>query len=302
MSKSIFEKIKNDPWCLVTGSLRVLRWLPDSLYIRLLYFGMTEGKELNLKNPRLLNEKLQWLKLYNRKPLFTVLCDKVKVKDYISKEISQDIVIPTLGVWEKVEDIDFSKLPDKFILKANHSSAGNYICRDRTSFNETMARKRLEKALKEDYFKKYREWPYKDIPRRILAEPLIENADGSPIVDYKFYCYGGKPQYFMYSVGEADHNVRNCKFDMNCNNIDYLFKKKPALTNEEMQLPANFSEMKSIVEKLCKDYQHVRIDLYNVDGKIYFGEITFFSGAGFINIDNQEYSQYLSDLIDLKKI
>jgi hypothetical protein len=276
--------------------------LSDKYFLPILYY--TEmGEWPNLKEPHKLSEKLQWLKLNYRRADLAVFSDKVKVKDYIAKTIGPEYIIPTLGVWERAEDVDFSKLPDKFVIKVNHNSGlGMYICTDKSKMNEEEVRKGLAKGLREDYYIHYREWSYKNIPRRIIAEQFIENADGSPIVDYKFYCYGGKPRYFMYSVGEANHHVRNCKFDMDCHNIDYLFKKKPTLSNEEIKLPANFEEMKNIVEKLCIGFPHVRVDLYNVDGKIYFGELTFYSGAGFIRIDNEDYSNELANYIELQKI
>lgn len=277
-------------------------FLNDRAFVSLLYYSKVSSC-LNLKNPRKLNEKLQWLKLYNRKPEYSIYSDKVKVKDYIARVIGSDYVIPTLGVWKSSADIDFSKLPNKFVIKTNHNSGlGMYICTDKSKMNESAVRANLTKGLKQDYYKCWREWPYKNVERRILAEQFLENSDGSPIADYKFYCYGGKPRYFMYSVGEASHQVRNHKFDMDCNSIDYLFKSKETISASEIKLPENFNIMKQIVEKLAVGFEHIRIDLYNVDGKIYFGEMTFFSGAGFITIENEEYSQYLADLINLDNI
>lgn len=296
------KKIIENPRISIMWLLEHLSWIPDSTFVKLLYFAET-GKKINLANPTLLNEKLQWLKLYNRKPEYSLMCDKLRVKDYIAKQIGEEHVIKTLGVWDKAEDVDFSKLPNRFVIKVNHTSGfGNYICKDKSQMDEAKVRKILSDGLKRDFYKYRREWPYKNIDRKIFAEEFMENADGTEIVDYKFYCYGGKPRYFMYSVGEANHHVRNCKFDMDCNNIDHLFKKKRALSDDEMKLPENFAEMKAIVEKLCVGYPHIRIDLYNIDGKIYFGEMTFYSGAGFINIDNEEFSNKLASYIDLSKI
>ncbi len=280
----------------------IFNFLSDEHFLPILYYA-NMGEWPNLSNPQKLSEKLQWLKLNYRKPEMTIFSDKVKVKDYIANKIGSEYLIPTLGVWERAEDIDFSSLPNRFVIKVNHNSgSGMYICRDKSKMDEDKVRKGLEKGLKEDYYRYYREWSYKNIPRRIIAEQFIENADGTPVVDYKFYCYGGKPRYFMYSVGEADHHVRNCKFDMDCNNIDYLFKKKRALSDDEIKIPNNFKEMKAIVEKLCVGFPHIRVDLYNVDGKIYFGELTFYSGAGFINIDNEDFSNKLASYIELKKV
>lgn len=280
----------------------LLPFIPDKPYVSLLHYAQT-GRFPNLKNPKTLSEKLQWLKLYNRNPELHLYVDKYRVKEFYKEAVGEQYIIPTLGVWDKAEDIDFSTLPNQFVIKANHNSAkGTYICRDKSKMDEKKVRKNLQKAINSDFWKRYREWAYKDIPRKIIAEQFLQNADGSPIVDYKFYCYGGKPRYFMYSVGEAVHRVRNHKFDMDCNSIDHRFKAKPTITLDEIKLPDNFSEMKSIVEKLCVGFPHIRIDMYNVDGKIYMGEMTFYSGKGFINIDDADLSQELADYIDISRL
>lgn len=274
----------------------------DELYIKVLYKEKT-GETLRLNPPILLNEKLQWLKLFNRNPKYSLYADKYRVRDYIANTIGEKYLIPQIGVWEKVEDINFETLPDKFVLKCNHNSSdGMVVCTDKSKVNWKKASKELKKALKVDYFYLAREWAYKGIKRCIIGEEFLENADGSPLVDYKFYCYGGKPQYFMYSLGEADHHVRNHKFDMELNSIDYLFKPKPAIDVKDITLPSNMGEMITIVEKLCRGFPHIRIDLYNVDGHIYFGEMTFFTSGGIINIYSQEYAQKMADLIDIDGI
>lgn len=283
------------------GARGFLNWVPDEIYIKILYF-LHEKRILNLDNPILLNEKLQWLKLYDRNVLYTDLVDKIKVKDVVSRLIGEEYIIPTLDVYDSPEKINFEKLPSSFILKTNHNSHCLVICKNKASLDKNQTFKILGRGLKSNGFLYAREWPYKNVKPKILAEKLISNQDNSPLVDYKFYCYGGKPIYFMYSIGEAENNVRNHKFNMNMESIDYLFKKTPTLNINDIILPSNFSEMKEIVEILCRDMQHVRIDLYNVDGHVYFGEITFYSSGGFLKIDSDEYSRYLSSLIDLKKV
>ena len=274
-------------------------FIPDEPYLKLKY-RLREGYWMDFENPHTLNEKLQWLKLHNRQDKYTSYSDKFEVKKYIREVLGEEYVIPTIGIWDNPEEIDFSKLPEKFVLKPIHnSSVGRCICTDKSKLDISKVKTGLKKALTQNYYYVWREWPYKNIKPRIIGEEFIQNADGTPIVDYKFYCFGGKPQYFMYSVGEAHHHVRNCKFDMKGNNIDYLFKKKRALSDDEIQLPKNLEEMVAIVEKLCVGYPHIRIDLYNVDGHIYFGEMTFYTGDGFINIDNKEFSQKLADFIDI---
>lgn len=274
--------------------------MPDEKYLKMLYKANT-GEELNLENPVKLNEKLQWLKLHDRKPVYTQMADKYRAREYIASKVGREYLIPLLGVWERAEDIDFDSLPDSFVLKCNHtSSTGLCVCRDKSRLDRETVRKKLTKAMAQNYYLVWREWPYKDIPRRIIAEQFLSEPDGSPLVDYKFYCYGGEPRYFMVSYGEAEHNVKNHKFDMQLNSIDYLFKKQPAVPAEEIKLPENIDKMIELAGILCRGHQHLRVDMYSVGGRIYCGELTFFSGGGFIKMVSQEYSDYLAGLIDLK--
>lgn len=276
--------------------------IPDEVYLKILYRERT-GKELHLHPPYQLNEKLQWLKLYNRNPDYSRYADKYRVREYIASEIGEEYLIPLIGRWKRPQDIDFSSLPDKFVLKCNHNSSdGMCICTDKALLDTKEVLRKIKQALKIDYFYLSREWAYKNIEKCIIGEEYLENSDGSPLVDYKFYCFNGKPQYFMYSLGEADHNVRNHKFDMNLKSIDYLFKEKVAIEEKDIKLPENINEMIQIVEKLCIGFPHIRIDLYNIDGKIYFGEMTFFSSGGFMNIYSDKFSQQLAELIDIEGI
>lgn len=288
-------------WLILLEKKLNKRVLPDKLYLSLLYKTKI-GIKLDWVNPKTINEKLQWLKIYDRRPEYTIYVDKYKVRDYIAKTIGEEYLIPLLGVWNNPDEIDFDKLPNQFVLKCNHDSGGLCICKDKSTFDIINAKEKLRKSLKRDYYIEGREWPYKNVPRKIIAEKKIANKDGSPLVDYKFYCYGGKPRYFMYSLGEAEHNVRNHKFDMNLNSIDHLFKNKPTINKESIVLPFNIKKMIEIVEKLCVGFPHIRIDLYNVDGQILFGEMTLYSGSGFINIESYEYSQKMADLIDISRI
>lgn len=282
------------------SKLGVFNWMNDESYLKLLYQVRT-GEKLNLDNPTRLNEKLQWLKINNRKTQYTMLADKYLVKEYIKESIGEKYVVPLLGMWENVEDINFDLLPEKFVIKCNHtSSTGVVICRDKKELNLNDVKTQLKTGLKTNYYYRSREWPYKNIKRVIFAEEFLENQDGSEIIDYKFYCYGGEPRYFMVSYGEASHHVRNHKFDMDLRSIDYLFKDKPVIDEESICMPNNIQEMIAIVRKLAVGFPHIRIDLYNVNGKVYFGEFTFYSGGGFINIKSREYEQQLADYIDVK--
>lgn len=277
-----------------------LKFIPDKVYISLVYW-IKEKKIMHWRNPRLLNEKLQALKICNRNPLYTKLVDKLEVKDIIQEKLGSSYIIPTLGEWNRAEDIPWKTLPDRFVLKCTHDSHSVVIVDNKNQINKKEVTEFLNGCLKKNLYWLMREWPYKNVKPRIIAEKYISNSDGTPMADYKFYCYGGKPQYFMYSVGEADHNVKNHKFNMKLESIDYLFKEKAAIEFKDICLPDNINQMINIVTALCKNMPHVRIDLFNVDGHIYFGEFTFFSGGGFIHMKSDEYSAQLANLIDLKQ-
>lgn len=274
--------------------------LPDKYYAKKLY-KMRTGKDLNLKNPSKLNEKLHWLKLYNHNPFYTTLVDKYAVREYISKKIGEEYLVPLIGVWDNVEDIDFNLLPNKFVLKANHDN-GVIVCKNKNKLDINHTKKILKEKLNRNYYKKHREWPYKNVPRKIICEQFLASADGGEIVDYKFFCYGGKIRYFMYSLGEQTDNPRNHKFDVNCNSIDYLFKDNPTIDLSKIVLPYNIDKMLELANILCANEPHARIDMYNIDGHIFIGEITFFSGGGFINIVNETYSNELASYIDIESI
>lgn len=277
-----------------------LSFIPDKIYLSLIYFLKTK-KILHWNNPVLLNEKLQWLKVYDRKPLYTQLVDKYEVKKYVSEIIGNEHIIPTLGIWENAEDISWDTLPEKFVLKCTHDSHSVVICDKSKGIEKEKIQNFLNECLNRNLFWLAREWPYKNVSPRIIAEEFLETQNGEELIDYKFYCYGGEPKYFMYSLGEATHNPKNHKFDMNKESIDYYFKKEPSIPLNKVKLPANIDEMIEIVNKIKLDCPHVRIDLFDINGKIYFGEYTFFSGAGFINMISKEYSQILADQMVLKR-
>ncbi len=275
-----------------------LSFIPDKIYLSMIYFIKTK-KIMHWNKPKLLNEKMQWLKVYDRNPLYTKLVDKYEVKKYVTDRIGAEFIIPTLGVWENVKDISWDTLPEKFVLKCTHDSHSVVICDKKKGIDKDKVEQFLSGCLKRNLFWLAREWPYKNVKPRIIAEMFLESKDKKELVDYKFYCYGGVPQYFMYSIGEASHHPKNHKFNMNKKSIDYYFKKEPSIPLDEVDLPDNIDEMFKIVNKLKLDCPHVRIDLFNVDGKIYFGEYTFFSGAGFINMVSNDYSNYLSGKIEI---
>lgn len=262
-------------------------WL-DKAYLKIL-FKFRLGKRLNLKNPKTYNEKVQWLKLYDRNPKYTKLVDKYEVRKYIAKTIGEEYLIPLLGVWNKFEDIDFNKLPNQFVLKCTHDSGGVIICKDKRTFDREAARKKLNRYLKRNYYINTREWVYKDIKPRIVAEEYIVDESGADLKDYKFMCYHGQPKT-VDIISNRDSDPSSDMFDMN-------FKSLPVINyykNSEkiIDKPEGFDEMIRLCKKLSKDLIHVRCDFYNINGKVYFGEMTFYQCSGL-----EKYEPYKYDVI-----
>lgn len=259
--------------------------LPDTtaankMYLKMLFHNRM-GKKLNLKNPATYNEKLQWMKLYLRNPEYTTLVDKEAVKQIVAERVGWGYIIPTLGVWKRFEEIDFDKLPDQFVLKCNHDSGGLVICKDKSTLDLERANQKICHCMKRNYYSYSREWPYQNVPRKILAEQYISNSDGSVPEDYKFFCFNGEPDCVMVCVGRESGHTKFFFYDMNWNRRLY---QKPGIEPDEnitIEKPENFEAMIEVARKLAKGYPEVRVDLYNVDGKIYFGEYTFFNQSGF---------------------
>lgn len=250
----------------------------DREYIEKLFYYQV-GYKPNLDNPQSYNEKIQWLKLNDHNPLYTKLVDKVDAKDYVAKVLgSYDNIIPTIAVYERVEDIDFDKLPNQFVLKCSHDSGTVFVCDDKTKFDKEKCFSRLRERLNFNYFYGNREWPYKDVPHRIICEQYMSDGSGKGLVDYKFFCFDGVPK--MVYVGSARVGSQELDhFDMDFNLLP--FERYFHHAKETPTKPKNFDEMRKIAEKLSKGFSHVRVDLYDINGKIYFGELTFHPGAGF---------------------
>lgn len=259
-----------------------------------LYFG----QKLDLQNPQTFNEKLQWLKLYNRKPEYTVMVDKYKVREYIAQELGEEYLIPLLGVWDNPDEIDFDALPNQFVLKCNHNSAlGMCICKDKSELDISKVKVELRKGLKQDYYLTGREWPYKDVPRKIIAEKYMEDVSGD-LKDYKFYCFNGEMKFVMInSDRNTSRPTRADYFDRDFNWLDFTWGYSHAEVHPKK--PEQFEKMVAIVEKLAKGLPHIRVDLYDCNGKIYFGELTFFDGSGFDKIEPLEWDYKIGKLLKL---
>ena len=260
------------------------------------------GRDINLDNPQTLCEKLQWLKLYYRKPEFTGMVDKYEAKQVVSKKLGTEYVIPTLGVWNSVDDIDFDSLPDKFVLKPTHDSGGLIICRDKSKFDITKAKKKLGKSLTHDYYLNCREWPYKHVKRRIMAEPLIEELGKPESIEYKTTCFNGKVAFVTICSGiaHAEYEQRqNDHFDRDFNKMDWYVNYKPAKFTPGK--PEQWDEIIKFSETLSKDIPYLRVDTYLVDGKILFGEMTFYTWGGFMHFEPEEWDLRLGQMLELPK-
>ena len=254
-------------------------WLPDKIFLQL-KFRSIFGRWIDLKRPMTFSEKLQWLKLYNRKPEYTIMVDKVRVKEYVANIIGEEFIIPTLGVWTDPEDIDFETLPNKFVLKCNHNSGlGMYICKDKSKMETKIVKEKLREGLNENYYKENREWPYKNVPRRVFAEAYMEDEFGE-LRDYKFFCFDGdvKAMFIASDRNKGKHAVRFDFFDADFNHLP--FTNGHPNSDKPLEKPKMFDKMKDLAAKLSKGLPHVRIDFYEVGNRVLFGEMTFFHWSG----------------------
>lgn len=269
--------------------------LPDRPFLKW-KFRLLLGYRLDLDAPRTFNEKIQWLKLNDRNPLYTMLADKNAVKAYVASKIGGEHVIPTIGCWRKVSEIDFDSLPERYVLKCNHDSGSTVICRDSSSFGRRNACIQLDKALSMNYFLQNREWSYRDIEPSVMAETYL----GEGISDYKFFCFNGIPE-FMFVATDRDNPDEETKFDFFDMDFNHLPVRNGHPNSRELpQKPSCWEEMKRLAAVLSEGLPHVRVDLYEVDGKVYFGEYTFYHWGGFVPFDPPEWDLRFGEKIKLK--
>lgn len=278
----------------------MLAILPDKMFLKAV-FRLYKGQKLDLNNPITMDEKLQWLKLYNRNPSYQKMVDKFESKKYISKLIGDKYIIPTLGVWDTFDSINFDELPEQFVLKCTHDSGSIAICKDKSTFDYEEAKRKLEKGLKRNIFWHTREWPYKNLPPRIIAEKYMTDKSGG-LVDYKFYCFDGYVDCVLVCI---DRHLKDTKFyffdkDWNLKRLNVRGKNAP----EDFTLPKPecIDEMFEIASKLSKGMPFIRVDLYENNGKIFFGELTFFPDSGFDPNRLPESDLYFGNLIDLELV
>jgi hypothetical protein len=272
------------------------KWWPDTLWLKMIYRTRFK-RSLNFDVPKSFNEKLNWLKVYDRNPLYTKLANKYEVKEYVRNKIGEEYVVPCYGVWDDFDDIDFSILPVQFVLKCTHDSGGMCICKDKSTLNKEEAKNKLEKTLKNNFFWWTREWPYKNVKPRILADMLLDDHTGKVLRDYKFWCFNGTPKY-MYCTVKSDDIYENF-YDMDFQPvaINHGFKRNVP----EFEKPQCFDLMKSLATSLSEGIPFVRIDFFYVEGKVYFGEFTFYDWAGLRPFADYGQDLELGELIALPK-
>ena len=272
-------------------------WLPDELFLRIL-FRIKVGHRLHLHQPKTYNEKLQWLKLYDHNPLYTILVDKQCVKQFVTERIGSEHLIPTIGLWSRAEDIDWSALPDRFVLKCTHDSGGLIICRDKQSLDIASATERLRRCLSTDFYKQAREWPYRNVVRRIIAEPYIESPTGD-LKDYKFFCFNGVVKA-LFVASDRNNDQEETKFDFFDPDFHHLpFTNGHPNANTMPQKPRQFETMKNLAQRLSQGFPHVRVDLYEVGDRVLFGEMTFFHHSGLEPFSPHEWDLTFGEWLQL---
>ncbi len=263
---------------IILGNAGILKWLDDERYLKLRYKA-TFGKELDLDDPQTFNEKIQWLKLHDRNPEYTKMVDKYEVKKYVADKIGEKYIIPTYGAWDSFDEIDFDALPDSFVLKCTHDCGGVVICPDKNSLDISAARKKLNRRLKRNYYWPGREWPYKNVKPRIIAEKYMVDESGYELKDYKVFNFNGEPKIIVVDFDrftDHKHNLYDTSWRLIDGEINYKSDPKRKIAK-----PACLDEMLKISETLSQGIPFVRTDLYCIDDKVYFGEMTFYHGSGF---------------------
>lgn len=291
-------KAIKDPLWLCGVFLRKISPLikDDATYLKIEYlFG--RRRILNLDNPKRFNEKLQWLKLNCKRPEYTKLVDKYEVKEIVGRLIGDEYIIPTFGVWNHFDEIDFDKLPQQFVLKCTHDSGGLYICKNKASFNKQEAKKKIEKSLRKRYFYEHREYPYKDVPPRIIAEKYMEDESGWQLKDYKIFCFNEEPKFIEVDYDRyVDHKLN--VYDLNWNFVDFYMTSRND-RNINIPRPKQLNKMLEFAKTLAKDTIFVRVDFYSINEHIYFGELTYHPGCGMIDFHPDKYDMFLGEMLKL---
>lgn len=300
--KEILHRLKRKLQKLYTKYFTVENYetfiLSDKQFLKKLYKAKL-GENLNLRNPQTFTEKMNWLKLYDRRPEYTLMADKYAVREYIAGKIGEEYLVPLLGVWDNADDIDFSLLPEKFVLKCNHNSDVT-ICTNKSTINEKEVKEKLNEQLKDNYYLHKREWPYKNIPRKIICEKYMENTNGEELFDYKLFCFNGKVKIIEINSGRFTGDLREDHYDVNWKHIDVTIGGYPS-AGDIFPKPFFLDEMFDLAENLAENIPLVRVDFNYWNGKLYFGELTFFHSAGITTIEPSEFNNIWGSWIELPK-
>ena len=270
----------------------------DRLYLKIKY-KLRMSKKLDFNNVRTFNEKLQWLKLYDRKDIYTRMVDKYEVKEYVSNIIGEKYLIPTIAVYDSFDEIDFDKLPNQFVIKCTHDSGGIVICKDKNKFDITNAKKKINKYLKRKYYYIHREWPYKNVAPRIIIERYMKDAAYEELIDYKVMCFNGIPKMIFTCTDRFTDKLKVTFFSLNWNRLP--FERHYPSSQENIPKPKCLEEMIYLSKRISENIPFVRVDWYEINGKLYFGECTFFPGSGYEEFSPEEWDEKLGDLIELPK-
>lgn len=293
--KKLIKGIKNPQLItLYILNFKIFRIIPDRLYLNIKY-KLKIGKKLDAVDPKTFNEKLQWLKLFDRKPEYTQMVDKYEVRKYIKDTIGEEYLVPLIGVYDRFGDIDFDSLPDQFVLKPNHTSGNVVVCKDKSKLDFLKLEKEINRWLKQRYYWVHREWPYKNVKPKIICEEMMD----SKIMDYKFFCFDGKPMFLYVSQGlVCDHSLKVDFYDLDWNRMPF---KRTDYDNFDkiLEKPQNFDLMIRLAVRLSEGFPFIRIDLYNIGNRVYFSEFTFSPCSGLMPIEPIEYDELLGNLIQL---
>ena len=296
--KGVFKLIfDSDYRFLFLANTGRLWFMDDEIFLKRKYKIIT-GEELNIDNPILYTEKMQWLKLYDRRIQYTTMVDKYEAKKLVADKIGEEFIIPTLGVWDNPDNINFEELPKSFVLKTTHDSGTAIICKNKEDFNINSAKKQLRKSLKRKYYDYNREWPYKNVKPRIIAEKYMEDIQDRELRDYKFFTFGGEPKVLYIARGRADGEETVADFfDMEFNNLNFRIDHNSG--DKLPHPPSKFEEMKELARILSEGTPQLRVDFYEANGKVYFGEMTFFHCSGFCKFSPEEWNKKFGDWINL---
>lgn len=292
-------KVFRNPWCLYAyiTTKGFTKWVPDEAHLKAMFRG-TVGVKLNLEDPKTFNEKIQWLKIHDRNPLYTTLVDKYLVKPWAAERIGQEHIVPTLGVWDTFDEIDFTSLPNRFVLKCTHDSGGLAICRNRSTFDLKDSRAKIKRSLSKNYYWMGREWPYKNVKPRIIAEEYLEASDGNGDPDdYKVFCFDGEPKALFVASDRASGDAKFDFFDTTWNHMPFVNGHPNA--EHEPSKPEHLEEMLEYARILSKGIPQVRVDFYEVNGKVYFGEMTFYHWSGFVPFEPEEFDELFGSWVNL---